>query len=311
MNEDLVYVTSYVNPDTDGVCSSLAYADFLSSQKHGRYQPVAFGRINAETKLVLEAFKMNLPISGFTMGANHPIILVDTHHARQLSNEVSLARVVEILDHHPAGDDGLFPNAKIRNEEVGAVATMIAEKYKESGVEPRRGIAGILAAAIISNTLNFSTPSTVQRDKEVFIWLSRYCNIDEKLVISMFETRSNISGRSTEEVVLSDYKEFVIQNKKIGIAQFESTKPSTLLTRSDLEKVMRKLLSSMTLDYFILNAVDIVRHESFIYTPDEKSKELAVRALSGSFTGSTATFSRILLRKTDLVPRLKFAIETS
>lgn len=304
-------ITSYINPDTDGVCSSITFAYYKEKTGHGLFVPIIFGKLNNETKFVLNNFQIPFPKQLDEIDNELKIILVDTHHVSQLSPTIRCENVVEILDHHPAGNPELFPNAKIQNEKVGAVATLITEKLRQDSVLPDKKIAALLIAAILSNTINFSAPSTSQRDKEALEWLKSIFNFDTELTKKMFDAKSDISKMNTFEILNSDYKKFTINDKEIGISQIESTNLHEILERNDLMDAIKNLKNRDKADYIIFNGIDIIKHQSILITFEKQTKRILEKELDCIFENNKAIISRIILRKTDLIPALSLGVTHS
>jgi manganese-dependent inorganic pyrophosphatase len=299
------YVFPYINPDTDGVCSSLAYSYMKRITLGEVYVPVVFGNLNSETLFVLKYFTVETPRHVAQLPPDSVIVILDTHHRSELPPGIPFANVIEVIDHHPAGDPDLFPNARFENELVGAVATLITEKIRLNHVYPNHEIAGVLAAAIVSNTLDFKAPSTTARDEEAFCWLNQYAGIDSSFTTAMFEARSAMLNKVTSEVIRTDYKQFAISSAVIGISQLETNRPENLLRRPDLPDCLLNLKKEKNLSHVLLNIVDLARQRSTIVAVEEHTRNLLQCALEAQFAGITAEFPRILLRKTDLIPALK------
>lgn len=297
-------VTSYINPDTDGVCSAVAYAHLNNSIRRVHCVPVFFGMLAQETLFVLDHFKISRPKLVSKIPSSVAIIIVDTHNISQIPKYLPLRRVVEILDHHFEGNLKDFPNAKTEVEKVGAVATLVAERMICNNFEPQKGIAGILVAAIISNTLNFLAPSTDVRDKRATDWLLKHVTLEKDFVEKMFEARSDIADKTTEEILKSDYKEFIIEKKKIGISQFETTNLAMLFNRRDIRRCINKIKLEKQLSFFIFNGVDILHQNSIIAAGDPESKKLVQLLFDSEFEDCKMEIPRILLRKTDFIPKL-------
>jgi len=303
------YILTYVNPDTDGVCTSIAYSFLLEKTSGKILKPLVFGVIDQETRFVLESIGVQYPEIAQSIGPELPIILVDTHHKNQLPNPFPFEQVTEIIDHHPAGDKNLFPNAQIQNEEVGAAATLVAERYRSHGIIPESKIAGLLSAAIVSNTLNFTAPSTSKRDHAAYDWLQNVFRIDDPFVLQMFKNRSDLQAHTTITILESNIKEFTIGKLRIGISQVETTDPDQIITRSDLVDSMLSLKNSLCIDHILINAVDIVRQRSIVVAVESKTRDLLGESIGATFRDNFAQFNRILLRKTDFVPLLKSYLE--
>ncbi|MBN2108537.1 MAG: DHH family phosphoesterase [Deltaproteobacteria bacterium] len=299
------YVFSYVNPDTDGVCSAIGYSRFKRSTSGEGFLPVVFGTLNNETAFALEHFGVETPVMNPVLPQDCAIALVDTHHVRQLPAHMPLANVVEILDHHPAGDPAAFPNAAIQNDRIGAVATLVAERFKACPLEPDSTTAGLLLAAIISNTLNFSAPSTTDRDKEACAWLQKIAPADPDFACRMFESRSGIDSLSTQELLLADYKEFSLGGFVVGISQIESMDFQKISERADLMSSLERIKAHRRIDHVFLNCIDILKKKALLVCCDPVTQEKLTRALGADFKNNRAYFDHIVLRKTDLLPQLK------
>lgn len=299
------YVFAYVNPDTDGVCSSISYSYLKHATTGEEYLPVVFGSLNSETLFVLDYFDVAIPIINPEILPDSKIVIVDTHHVNQLPANIPLRNVVEVLDHHPAGNPAAFPNAIIQNENVGAVATLVAEKIKANSLEPDSKIAGLLIAAIISNTLNFSAPSTSERDKEALDWLKEFTHVDSAFAQELFNSRAETEQKSTRDVLLADYKEFSIGNLRFGISQIESMSLQSIITRADLLTTLLGIKTERNIDHVFLNGIDLIRKASVIVSPESKTQEILSHAIKANFRDGFAQFDRILLRKTDLIPQLQ------
>lgn len=293
------YVFPYINPDTDGVCATLSYS-FLNND----FTPVIFGNFDNETMFVLNSLEIDYPKQVNKISNNSKIALVDTHHIAQLP-QINFDNVIEVIDHHPAGDSDKLPNAKIQNEEVGSVCTLITERIIERGIIPTRKIAGLLSFAIISNTLNFTAPSSTQRDEKALEWLSNYIIISEESILGMFKARSDISEFETYDLLLSNNKVFEIENKKISIIQLELAELETLISRTDFKEAILKVQSKKQSDYCLFSGVDIIKRQSVVIVPREIEKELIRNAMNIDFINDIAIVNRILLRKTDFVPSIQ------
>jgi manganese-dependent inorganic pyrophosphatase len=293
------YVFPYINPDTDGVSAAIAYA-YLNSE----FLPVIFGDFDKETLFVMKTFELELPAQVKEVSEQAKIALVDTHHLAQLP-PINPINVVEVIDHHPAGDSDKLPNAKIQNEEVGAACTLITEKMIRDEIIPTEKIAGILSMAIVSNTLNFTAPSTSSRDTAALDWLGQYVHISEDVILDMFKARSDISEYSTLDLLLSSNKVFEIGDARVSIIQLELVEVDKLISRSNFREAILQVQHEKQSDYCIFSGVDIYNRQTIIVVPSEREKEIIQRSMDIEFSGDTAIVDRILLRKTDFVPSIK------
>lgn len=301
-------VTSYINPDTDGICSGIAYANYIK-HKGKNYLPVYFGELDKETEFVLKKLEVSSPQKVSTVNEYDEIVIVDTHHVAQLSKEIPLDKVVEIIDHHPDGNPESFPNAKIQNDKIGAACTIIAERMKKENIIPDAKISGLISLAIISNTLNFTAPSTSQRDRDALEWLSGFCEITNELIREMFEARSNVSSVPSRELIKGNLKEFNWGDYKVGISQVEMTDINVIVERPDFLNSLLNVKQSLRLNYIFFTGVNILRRSSTIFCPNQETLNIINKGMGFDSSKTTFEVDRILLRKTDFIPKLKHFFE--
>jgi manganese-dependent inorganic pyrophosphatase len=293
-----------VNPDLDGVASSIAVSLYLNQTSGIEVEPVFCGRLDAETAYVLELFHVPPP-KPFNDPQVEAVYLVDTHEPKQLDGAIQLDRVIKIWDHHPLGDPSAFPNAQIINEQIGAVATFIAELIRKEGLQLDRNLAALLYAAIVSNTLNFNAPTTTERDKQIANWLAGQTTIPAGLAANMFEARSEFTDCPLQELLSNNYKDFDFSGTKIGISQIEGVGITKMLLRPNLETELGSLRQTKGADHVFLSAVDVVEKKTYVMPGGEEIQKILSATIGAEFSGRVATFNRILLRKSDLIPPLK------
>jgi manganese-dependent inorganic pyrophosphatase len=287
------------------VCCSIAYAELAERTRSEQFQPLVWGRMNPETRLVLARFGVEPPPAADRLTGDYQVTLVDTHHPQQLSAELDTTRVVEIIDHHPAGHPAAFPHASIQNEEVGAAATLIIERFRTTDVAPSPPVAGLLAAAVISNTLNLSAPSTSDRDHAALEWLRPIASIPDSFVREMFDALSDTSELTTAELLARDYKEFRTGPITVGITQIEATDPAAVADRADLPEQIRQLAAARAdAAHVFVSVIGLLDHTTTVISVHPDTRDLLAQALGLKFDEDVARVSRILLRKTDFVPSL-------
>jgi len=157
-------ITTYINPDLDGFASVFAYLEFM--QKFGTDAKIYIeGNQNLETQYLVS--RLALDVSGISargITIMDKVHLVDTSHVLAISRSISLDQVIEIVDHHIVSDSDRFTNAEKQIELVGAVATLITEKFSQRNLEPSLPSAVLLYCAIASNTLRFQAKVTTEKD---------------------------------------------------------------------------------------------------------------------------------------------------
>ncbi|MBX7047311.1 MAG: DHH family phosphoesterase [Ignavibacteria bacterium] len=297
-------ITSYVNPDTDGVCTAIAYEYYLFQHKRN-FTPVFSGNLDNETKYVLDLYQLEIPNIVNDLSNFDELILVDTHNPLQLVAGFPIQKVIEIIDHHPDGDLTSFESAKIQNEKVGAACTLIGEKMKSENIIPTVKIAGIMSLAIISNTLNFTSPSTSERDRIIFNWLQDYNKISDNVIEKMFNAKSDISHFPTDKLIKDNLKCFKWGEINVGITQIETYDTSALISRKDFTEALKIVKNKQGLDYLFFSGIDILKQSTIIVCEDAESIGILNDAMNLNSKSLITEVNRILLRKTDFIPSLE------
>ncbi|MFJ9804270.1 DHH family phosphoesterase [Streptomyces wuyuanensis] len=303
------YVFSYVNPDADGVCSSIAYAEMARRLRGDEYVPLVWGVTDESTRLALARFSVPGPAEGGRLPEDSRIVLVDTHHLRQLPPDVDTRQVVEIIDHHPRGEVEAFPNARIQNEQVGAAATLIAERFHAAGLDPSPAVAGLLASAVVCNTLNLTSPSTSERDHRALERLRVIADFPSGFVTDLLDALGGLDCRDMGELLSTHAKQFRFGDVEVQIVQLESSEPGRVLARPDLEQEIRAIAERTGVDHCLVSVLGLADRTTTVVAPDSATRILLGRALDLNFNGSSARVDRFLLRKTDLVPGLIRCLE--
>ena len=165
------------------------------------------------------------------------IILVDHNEATQAVEGFDQAEILEIIDHHRIGSLETSGPVYFRNQPVGCTATIIAQMYDENGVEIRPQIAGLLLAAILSDTLVFRSPTCTPVDVSTANRLAKIAGVEiDAFASEMFEAGEKLDGKTPEEVFLQDFKVFMCGDVRFGVAQ------GSYMTRKNL-KAAQKLLT--------------------------------------------------------------------
>lgn len=238
------------------------------------------------------------------------LILLDHNERSQSVNGIDEAEVLEIIDHHRLGDIQSGRPIYFRNEPVGSTSTIIANLFFENGIRTTKKIAGILCAAIISDTLKFKSPTCTYVDKITAEKLSYIADIDiDEFAAAMFKAGTSLEGRTPKEIFNQDFKEFVMGKYKIGISQINT------MTSANMSAVKEKLLGYMqTLckenDYSLLMILftDIIREGSDVLYEGEH-KELLAKAFNMPIKENSFYLPGVVSRKKQVVPPLSMAAE--
>lgn len=157
-------------------------------------------------------------------------ILLDHNETSQSVDNIEDAEVVEIIDHHRIGDVETTTPIRFRNEIIGSTCTIIAMIYKEHNIVPTPQIASILCCAIISDTMNFNSPTTTIIDKMIAQELAKIADIDlNEIAKEMYGAVATLKGRTLSEILYNDFKEYNIDGKRIAIGQINVAEEQEIL----------------------------------------------------------------------------------
>ena len=157
------------------------------------------------------------------------VILVDHNEASQAVDNIESAEILEIIDHHRLGSLETMAPVYFRNQPVGCTGTIMYQIYTEKNLEIPKNIAGLLCAAIISDTLMFRSPTCTAADRNAAENLARIAGINvEEFAAEMFAAGSNLRGKSPEEIFYQDFKKFEVNKACFGVGQINSMNPDEL-----------------------------------------------------------------------------------
>lgn len=304
-------VTTYVSPDLDGVACTVGLAELLRA-KGEDVQAGIFGELWQEARWVIEAFRMpSVPDGSSFLSETDEITIVDVSSINDIKQVMPIGKITEMIDHHEISCDSDLPNlSKKQIEIVGSCATLIAERMRATDHAPSRDAARLLSGAIVSNTVNFRSGVTTERDTRAFEWLGPFAELPDDFVLRMFQEKSNLKGDRLAHALENDLvpKEFV--GKKFVVFQLEIAGVHELLqTRKDeVIEIMRRASAARQGQYFFLNALDILGATTTIFTPDAESAEVVSAALNREFNDGVSVVDGLFMRK-QIMPLIKTFLE--
>lgn len=230
------------------------------------------------------------------------VILVDHNESEQSVLGLREAEIIEIVDHHKIGDLTTNMPINFRCMTVGSTNTIIYSMYLESRVDIDANIAGLMLSGIISDTLKFTSPTTTEYDRFVADNLAKIALIDiDSFADKMFKAGTNLSGKSTEEVVTEDLKLYVISERKIAVSQLLTLNSEEILSKK--EKYIKSINELKVLngyDMFILSVTDIIKNGSFIFYSEDDTA--LAKKIFGDDVYEGYFIPKCLSRKKQLLP---------
>lgn len=302
-----IYVIGHKSPDSDTVCSAIAYANLLN--KLGiEAKAVISDKVNNESAYILKEAGIEMPeILYDASGLN--IMMVDHSEYAQAIDGMKDANVVGVIDHHGVGTIEVGHQVLYNAKPIGATATIIWMNYLNYGVEMDKNIAHMLLGAVLSDTDNLSSSTTCENDKKAVEALSKLSGVSdiETLYNNLHEQKISYEGFSEEEIIFSDYKEYEIEGFRYGIGQ------ANALNEEKAEELVEKLAPFMikTMESKDINLMYMsVRADNvkcdYIIPADAYSESILKNAFPNydEFNGTAYIYKSGLGRKSKLVPGL-------
>jgi manganese-dependent inorganic pyrophosphatase len=293
-----ILITSYKNPDLDGVACTYAYTEFLYATCKDVLGAIS-GSPHMEAQFVLDKFNIpSLENAEKIINNIERIILVDTSDIKSLSDQIQSHKVIEIIDHRKVNEANKFPNAKIQIDLVGAASTLIAEKFYNSQVRISPESAALLFSAIISNTINFKANTTTPRDKKMANWLKTKFSLPKNYVKEMFIYKSKFK-KNLRETITDEFVIFNFKGLSLGIAQLEiiNVDEFTKFNIIEIKKILKDLKKEKSLDFIFLTCIDLEKAFNTIIIIDEETSNLLSQILKVNFENGIARRNGIIMRK--------------
>ena len=230
------------------------------------------------------------------------VVLVDHNEAAQSVPGLEEAEILEIIDHHRLADIQTNNPIYVRNEPVGSTNTIIASMFQDRGLMPSTKMAGMMAAAILSDTVMFKSPTCTDRDRRTAERMARIANVSlEDLGRDIFS--ASMDSRTTKDLLFSDYKEFHIAGHDLAVAQITCVDSPKMLERKDeFLALMKENNKKKDLSMMILMLTDVLLEGTqIIYLGDEDTIR---QAFNVSPKENTVFLPRVMSRKKQVIPML-------
>lgn len=230
------------------------------------------------------------------------VVLVDHNEAAQSVSGLEEAEILEIIDHHRLADIQTANPIYVRNEPVGSTNTIIASMFQDRGLMPSANMAGMMAAAILSDTVMFKSPTCTPKDIRTAERMARIANISlDELGKEIFS--ASVGNKNAEELLLADYKEFHIAGHDLAVSQITCVDSPKMLERKDeFLALMKDLAAKKDFSMVILMLTDVLLEGSqIIYLGDEETIQQAFNAHPKD---NTVFLPHIMSRKKQVIPML-------
>ena len=240
------------------------------------------------------------------------IILVDHNESTQAVEGFDQAEILEIIDHHRIGSLETSGPVYFRNQPVGCTATIVAQMYDENGVEIQPQTAGLLLAAILSDTLAFRSPTCTPVDVACAKRLAKIAGVDvNEFANEMFEAGEKLDGKTAEEVFLQDFKVFMCGDIRFGVAQGSyMTRKNLLAAEALLAPYLEEARNKQNVEDLYMLLTDVPKEESVVISTGRYASEVLAEGFDTKpVEDGSWTLPGVVSRKKQFIPALMTAYQ--
>ncbi len=283
----ITFETEDFTEDVKSVMAKVRHRDFPVLDVQGNY----FGMISRRSLLDVQKKR---------------VILVDHNEKSQAVDGLDSAEILEIIDHHRLGALETISPVFFRNQPVGCTATIIYQMYQENGVEITPQIAGLLCAAIITDTLMFRSPTCTEEDRKAADNLAAMAGLNiREFAEELFHAGSNLKNKTPEELIYQDYKTYSINNVSFAVCQ------TTFTNKAELQEAKEKVLSYIgssfrrnDIDMLFIMLTNILEESTELLVWGEGARETAESAMKTAADAHALHLEGVVSRKKQLIPAL-------
>jgi manganese-dependent inorganic pyrophosphatase len=304
----MIKVLGHKSPDTDSTGSPIIWAWYLTEVKGTPARPMLLGEPNTEAAFMLKRWDLPKPEIIAEVAAGEDVVIVDTNNPAELPSGINDANILQIIDHHMLAG-GLKTRAPIdiTIRPLACTATIMHDLMGADAARMPDNIKCAMLSCILSDTLEFRSPTTTPHDREVAEGLARDLGISiPDYAAELFAAKSDVSAFSDAELLRMDSKEYSLAGKELRVSVLETTSPAPLLNRkAGLIQAMAGVAAEDGADQVLLFIVDILREEATLLVPNDLVRQLAEASFGASVTGDTVVLPGIMSRKKQIIPMLK------
>lgn len=304
-----VMVFGHKSPDTDSTGSPIIWAWYLKHVKNIDTEPVLLGQPNSEALFMLDYWGIEKPQIIDNLDSGSSVVIVDTNNPDELPENINDCEIQTIIDHHKlvGGLQTKHPIDVVIRPLACTATVMIEIMGADITTKMPTMIKGAALSCILSDTLEFRSPTTTDLDKSIAKKLAKDLGIDMKSYASqLFSAKSDVSNYTDPELILMDSKKYNVGDKKLRISVMETTKPAEILKRKkSLLKAMEEIEEKEGVDQILFFVIDILKEEAILLVPNNLVKEITEKSFGKSSEGDTIVLPGILSRKKQIIPQLK------
>ena len=304
----MIKIFGHTAPDTDATASALIWEWYLNEMQEKSAQAFVQGEPNTEAAFVLKRWGFETPAM-LDLQDGDKAVIVDTNNPAELPANIGNADIKQIIDHHMLVGglkSGVPINVTIRP--VAATATVMYGIMRSPAQNTMPdAIKGLILSCIISDTLEFRSPTTTPRDIAVANRMAENLKIDiPGYAAEMFAAKSDIAHFSDAELLRMDSKKFDVDGTNFRVSVLETTSPATVLERTEsLINSMAAVANEDGVDQVLLFIIDILTESATLLIPNDFVKSVAENSFDCTVDGNTVHLPGVMSRKKQIIPSLK------
>ncbi len=299
-------IFGHKSPDTDSTGSPLIWEWFLNHMG-GDAKAVLLGEPNTEAAFMLERWGLSKPEIISDLVEGQACVIVDTNNPAELPAGINAADITAIIDHHKlvGGLETAGP-IDITIRPLACTATIMHDLMGDHTAHMPKEIKGAMLSCILSDTLEFRSPTTTMHDRALAERLASDLGLNiSDYAAEMFAAKSDVSAFSDAELLRMDSKEYAVAGTKFRVSVLETTAPKMVLDRKEsLMASMSDVAAEDGVDQVLLFVVDILNEEATMLIPNDLSKTVAEKSFGASVSGDTIVLPGVMSRKKQIIPKL-------
>ncbi|WP_170331412.1 manganese-dependent inorganic pyrophosphatase [Ruegeria arenilitoris] len=303
-----IQVFGHKSPDTDSTGSPILWAWYLNEVKGEKAEAVLLGEPNTEAAFMLQRWDLPKPQIIEDVAEDAPVVIVDTNNPAELPASINSADIRAIIDHHKlvGGLETKGP-IDITVRPLACTATIMVDLMGDDAAKMPEAIKGAALTCILSDTLEFRSPTTTAHDRAVAEKLAADLGLDvSAYAADMFAAKSDVSSFSDAELIRMDSKEYEVDGTKFRVSVLETTAPGVVLDRkASLASSMVDVAKEDGVDQVLLFVVDILNEEATLLVPNDLVKGVAEKSFGATVDGDAVVLPGVMSRKKQIIPNLK------
>ncbi len=311
-----IKVFGHISPDTDATCTAIIWAWYLSTHTTNKAEAFVLGSLNKETQFVLSRWGFGEPSLLETVGEGDKVVIVDTNNPQELLAGVEKTDILQIIDHHKLVG-GLSTDSPIDMtiRPFASTATVMYDLMGKSvtgeGAELLpENIAGLVLSCILSDTLEFRSPTTTPHDKAVAEKIAARLGVEVSVYAGeMFKAKSDVSDFTDIGLIHIDSKKFEVGDKNIRVSVVETTTPDSILARKDglVSAIAEVIKQDGDIDDVLFFVIDILKEEATVFTHNDFLRKLVSMSFGVNVPADqdSVVLPGVVSRKKQIVPVLR------